>query len=346
MTPPRSASTCAPWRRQVLDAYEHSSYTLGTLVRKLAVRARVQPHAAHRDPVQPGAAGGHACELAGTARPRSRRTARRTWSSTCSSTSSNPTTGCGSTATTTPTCSTPPPSTCWLECYQAPARAAVQRRGASGVAAARTCRRPSGRGCCSIQPHGAPTFRASAASTSWSRHAPPRSRRRSRLQCGAEASAMPTSSGAPTSWPHCCSRVSARPPPPDAASAVGIERSADMLVALLAVLKAGCAYVPLDPSHPAARLRHIVSDAGIVALITDGAVARALVPGEPAGHRPAHRRPARSPPPAPRRRRRGRRRRPRLRDLHLGLDRAAEGRARSRTARSSTSSPPWRASRA
>jgi len=60
--------------------------------------------------------------------------------------------------------------------------------------------------------------------------------------------------------------------------AVGIERSADMLVALLAVLKAGCAYVPLEPSHPAARLRHIVSDAGIVALITDGAVDPGLVP--------------------------------------------------------------------
>ena len=61
--------------------------------------------------------------------------------------------------------------------------------------------------------------------------------------------------------------------------AVGIERSVDMLVALLAVLKAGCAYVPLEPSHPAARLRHIVSDAGIVALITDGAVDPGLVPG-------------------------------------------------------------------
>src|SRR4029077_10975697 len=59
--------------------------------------------------------------------------------------------------------------------------------------------------------------------------------------------------------------------------AVGIERSGDMLVALLAVLKAGCAYVPLEPSHPAARLRHIVSDAGIVALITDGAVDPELV---------------------------------------------------------------------
>ncbi len=51
---------------------------------------------------------------------------------------------------------------------------------------------------------------------------------------------------------------------------VFVERSLDMLVALIAVLKAGCAYVPLDPMHPEARLRLILTEADIAALITDG----------------------------------------------------------------------------
>jgi len=59
---------------------------------------------------------------------------------------------------------------------------------------------------------------------------------------------------------------------------IAVERSLDMLAALLAVWKAGCAYVPLDPGHPAARLRHILSDANVAALITDGSVGAELVP--------------------------------------------------------------------
>lgn len=54
---------------------------------------------------------------------------------------------------------------------------------------------------------------------------------------------------------------------------VAVERSLDMLVAMIAVLKAGCAYVPLDPSHPPARLRYILEDAHVSALITDQAAA-------------------------------------------------------------------------
>jgi amino acid adenylation domain-containing protein len=66
---------------------------------------------------------------------------------------------------------------------------------------------------------------------------------------------------------------------------VAVERSLDMLVALLATLKAGCAYVPLDPSHPAQRLRHILGDADVAALITDGTVADELTPaGTPTIH--------------------------------------------------------------
>src|SRR6185295_144233 len=53
-------------------------------------------------------------------------------------------------------------------------------------------------------------------------------------------------------------------------SRVGIclERSAEMMMALLAVLKTGAAYVPLDPDYPAARLEYMVADAGIEILLT------------------------------------------------------------------------------
>ncbi|HEY5339568.1 MAG TPA: amino acid adenylation domain-containing protein, partial [Candidatus Aquilonibacter sp.] len=60
--------------------------------------------------------------------------------------------------------------------------------------------------------------------------------------------------------------------------AVCVERSPDLLVALLGALAAGCSYVPLDPAHPSARLKHIMEDAGVTALIWDGAADRAIVP--------------------------------------------------------------------
>ncbi len=49
---------------------------------------------------------------------------------------------------------------------------------------------------------------------------------------------------------------------------VCLDRSADAVVALLAVLQAGGAYVPLDPAYPPDRLRFIVEDAGIDLLLT------------------------------------------------------------------------------
>ena len=58
---------------------------------------------------------------------------------------------------------------------------------------------------------------------------------------------------------------------------VSVERSIDMLVALIAVHKAGCAYVPLDPMHPVARLRGILEEAQVAALICDGSELGPLV---------------------------------------------------------------------
>jgi amino acid adenylation domain-containing protein len=48
-----------------------------------------------------------------------------------------------------------------------------------------------------------------------------------------------------------------------------VERSLSMLVGLLGILKAGCAYVPLDPAYPQERLTFMLEDAKVSLLITD-----------------------------------------------------------------------------
>lgn len=50
--------------------------------------------------------------------------------------------------------------------------------------------------------------------------------------------------------------------------AIAVERSLDMLISILAVLKAGCAYVPIDPSNPASRIAHILEDSKAPLLLT------------------------------------------------------------------------------
>ena len=47
-----------------------------------------------------------------------------------------------------------------------------------------------------------------------------------------------------------------------------VERSADMAVGLLGVLKAGAAYLPLDPAYPTDRLRFLIADAGATIVLT------------------------------------------------------------------------------
>ncbi|MFV0278751.1 MAG: amino acid adenylation domain-containing protein, partial [Parahaliea sp.] len=48
---------------------------------------------------------------------------------------------------------------------------------------------------------------------------------------------------------------------------LALPRSFDMVVGLLAILKAGAAYVPLDPEYPRERLRYMVADSGIALLL-------------------------------------------------------------------------------
>ena len=57
---------------------------------------------------------------------------------------------------------------------------------------------------------------------------------------------------------------------PESLVGVCLPRSLQMLVALLAVMKAGAAYVPLDPAYPRERLSFILKDASCAAVITDG----------------------------------------------------------------------------
>jgi len=60
---------------------------------------------------------------------------------------------------------------------------------------------------------------------------------------------------------------------PDSIVAVCLERSLDMLVAMLAVLKAGGAYLPLDPAFPPERIAFMVEDSCATAVITHSAMA-------------------------------------------------------------------------
>lgn len=65
---------------------------------------------------------------------------------------------------------------------------------------------------------------------------------------------------------------------PEPRVGVLLPHSADLLVAVIAVLKSGAAYVPLDPGYPAERLTYIAADSGIDVVIA-AAGTRRLVPG-------------------------------------------------------------------
>src|SRR5262249_40884492 len=58
--------------------------------------------------------------------------------------------------------------------------------------------------------------------------------------------------------------------------AIALAPSFDMVIALLGVLKAGAAYLPLDPRNPLERLAFMIEDAGPARIITDRATANRL----------------------------------------------------------------------
>jgi amino acid adenylation domain-containing protein len=68
---------------------------------------------------------------------------------------------------------------------------------------------------------------------------------------------------------------------PESVVAICAERSAVMVAALLAILKAGAAYLPLDPGYPAERLRFMLRDSGARVLVASPNLpgCRRLAPG-------------------------------------------------------------------
>ncbi len=70
--------------------------------------------------------------------------------------------------------------------------------------------------------------------------------------------------------------LQARGAGPERVVAIAVPRSLDLMVALLAILKTGAAYLPVDPDFPADRIAYMLGDARPVCLITTQALARKL----------------------------------------------------------------------
>ncbi|MFG2846319.1 non-ribosomal peptide synthase/polyketide synthase [Kitasatospora sp. NPDC048296] len=68
---------------------------------------------------------------------------------------------------------------------------------------------------------------------------------------------------------------------PEGIVSLTLPRSAELVVALLAVAKSGAAYQPIDPQYPAERIAYMLSDAAPVLLLTDRATVE-VVPAESA----------------------------------------------------------------
>src|ERR1700731_1783328 len=63
---------------------------------------------------------------------------------------------------------------------------------------------------------------------------------------------------------------------PDSLVAVCFERSLEMIVSMLAILKAGAGYLPIDPSYPSERIQLILEDANPSVILTQRALAAKL----------------------------------------------------------------------
>ncbi|SCL27332.1 amino acid adenylation domain-containing protein [Micromonospora pallida] len=68
---------------------------------------------------------------------------------------------------------------------------------------------------------------------------------------------------------------------PETPVAVLLDRSVELVVALLAVLKAGGVHVPIDPGYPAARIRHMLREAGAPLVLTGRRTPPRLDPDDP-----------------------------------------------------------------
>lgn len=69
---------------------------------------------------------------------------------------------------------------------------------------------------------------------------------------------------------------------PESCIGIFLQRSMLMVTAVMAVMKAGAAYLPLDPEYPEARLSHMLADASPIVVLTDSTSLTKLPPGSPA----------------------------------------------------------------
>ena len=60
---------------------------------------------------------------------------------------------------------------------------------------------------------------------------------------------------------------------PDSYIGICTERSLEMVIGLLGILKSGAAYVPLDPSYPVERLEYMIKDSQISIILTNSEIA-------------------------------------------------------------------------
>ncbi|MGD8926557.1 MAG: amino acid adenylation domain-containing protein, partial [Thioalkalispiraceae bacterium] len=67
-------------------------------------------------------------------------------------------------------------------------------------------------------------------------------------------------------------------PQPDSLIPLYLERNEHMLIAILAVLKTGAAYVPLDPGYPSERIRYCLADTRAQVILTNAVHEAALTP--------------------------------------------------------------------
>ena len=74
---------------------------------------------------------------------------------------------------------------------------------------------------------------------------------------------------------------------PETVVGLCVERSPEMVVGLLGILKAGAAYLPLDPNYPRERLAFMLTDAGAPVLVTQQALLERLpVPAQGSAAQP------------------------------------------------------------
>jgi amino acid adenylation domain-containing protein len=67
---------------------------------------------------------------------------------------------------------------------------------------------------------------------------------------------------------------------PDIPVGIYAERSLEMVIGILGILKAGAAYVPLDPSYPEERLSFMLADTGALLILTQGGLLERIPPNK------------------------------------------------------------------